>query len=109
MAIGAAECWQVAQQPIFQARVRFSLNKAAVAALAEPMATPGHAERAVFARKVLSGQYVLEHVAMAVFTNDSLKGSGNINNPDTNGLNDAEIQSAITSLFSALAGVESGA
>lgn len=108
MAASAKECWQIALQPDFQARVRFCLNKAAVNVLAEPQATPGHALRVEFAKKVLTGAYALEHTAMAVWTNDALKASANINNPDTDGIQDAELQVAVTAIFSALAGVETG-
>lgn len=108
MALNSAECWQVAQQPIFQARVRFSLNNQARVVLAEALNTPGHAGRVEFARKVLTGQYNLEHFAMAIFTDPALKSSGNANNPDTNGLQDAEIAATVATLWNTLAGVETG-
>lgn len=106
MALSSAECWQVAQQPTFQARVRYSLNKAATAVLAEPGATPGHNMRVAFARKILAGDYNVQHLSMAVWTSDALKASGNINNETTSGVPDTELQNAFNSLFSALAGYD---
>ena len=77
--------------------------------LAEPLATVGHAARAEYARHILTGGYAIVPACLAIWTNSALKASGNVNNIETNGVTDVEIQTAVGNMFNALAGVETGA
>ena len=56
----------------FQGRVKAFFQKAAIAVSSEDEATPNHAERLVFAGKVMYGQITLYQLAMAALTNPTI-------------------------------------
>lgn len=108
MALSSSECYAAAETPNFQRRIRYCLVKTAMAVLAESINTAGHADRVVYAKKIIGGGYDVIAAGLAVLTDTNLKASGNLSNQDTFGLNDTEVQTAVDLQFSALAGVESG-
>jgi hypothetical protein len=66
------EMTYIAGQPSTQSRVEYCLKKAAVAVMAEAANTENHAERIVFAKKVLSGEAGITHATMAAIETSSL-------------------------------------
>lgn len=97
-------CAQISWQSDFQQRVGYALNVAAINAYNEVGTTPGHALRAVFATKVLNGDYNLQAITLAVLTNSTIASEGNSAVQPGNSIPDGDIQFAINSIFSALAG-----
>lgn len=97
-------CAQISWQADFQQRVGYALNVAAINAYNEVGTVTGHAARAIFATKVLNGQYNLEAMALAVLTNSTIATEGNSAVQPGNSIPDSDIQFAVNSIFSALAG-----
>lgn len=88
-----------AQDSVFRGQCLYALQVAAVNVMAESGATPGHAQRVAYATIVLNGAINSYQVALAVLTNPTIA------NEVAAGIPDSDIQYAINSLFSALAGV----
>lgn len=95
---------QIAQSSSFQQRVAFALATGAAAVYAESAATTGHGTRANFANKVAAGNYNLAAISLAVLTNSTILGETTAGASDTTIL-DADIQTAVNSLWNLLAGV----
>lgn len=97
-------CAQIAWQADFQQRIGYALNVAAINAYNEAGTVTGHAARAAYATKVLNGEYNLFAVSLAVLTNSTIAAEGNSASQPGNAIPDGDIQFAINSIFSALAG-----
>lgn len=90
-------------QSEFQQRVNYAMSVAAVAVYNESAGTTGHAARAAFATRVLSGNFNLIATCYAVLTNPTI-GAEAVPGQPGNGIPDADIQFAINSIWNALAG-----
>ena len=88
----------VARNADFQNRVKYFLQKASIAVMAEAVITVGHTLRLVYAGKVLAGTASESEATIAVLTNGTIATAG-FNATD----NDLEF--VVNSLFNALAGV----
>lgn len=91
-----AELYELAITNAWQRKVRYYLVEAAVAIKAEPANTPSHAERVVFADKVLSGAAPVETVALAVLTNPTIAA-------EAPNVPDGDVQFAVQSVVNAFA------
>ena len=99
----AQQAYDVARQPGYQNRVAQLLADAAVDVMAEDGATAGHAERVAYATSVLNGGASIFDAALATMSDSNVKDGADPNAVD-NGVTDAEIVTAISGIFSALAG-----
>lgn len=97
----------IAEYGGFQSRVSYALVVAAVNVMAESAGTVNHAERVIYAKKIINGDYDLIDPSMAVLTNSTIAAESDstiVSNGSFN-IPDGDIQFAINSLFNALAGV----
>lgn len=94
---------QIAAQPDFQARIAIALNSAAVAIYNEAGTVAGHAARAAYATKVLTGGYNLSAACLGVLVNSTIQAGAS---PTTagNSITDQDIQFQVNSIWNALAG-----
>lgn len=87
----------------FRRRVAYALTVAALAAYNEAIGVTGHALRAAYAVKVLSSQFDLQGVVLAVLANSTIAAEAN-SAITGNGVPDSDIQFAANSIYNALAG-----
>lgn len=95
----------IAANKTFQNRVEYCLKKAAVAVMAELAGTANHAERVVYASKVLDGQASVIEAAKAAVTNPTLTAGGDIGAGPLFGISDNDLEFTVNSMFNAFAGV----
>lgn len=93
-----------AQQLQFQRRVAYALTIAAIAAYNEDPATTGHAARAAYATRVLSGSFNINGVVLGVLANSTIAAEESSTVIPGNSVPDTDIQFAVNSIFGALAG-----
>lgn len=84
-------------------RVEYALTIAAVNVYAEGTTVPAHTARAAYATKVLNGQYDLHGAVLGILTNPTIAAAASSATAD-NSVSDGNMQFAINSIFSALAG-----
>lgn len=94
---------QIATQPDFQSRVAVALNSAAVSVYSESTSTTGHVARALYATKVLTGQYNLHAACFGVLVNSTIQSEA-VQGTVGNAIPDSDIQFQINSIWNALAG-----
>jgi len=81
----------------FQVRVRYFLIKAAIAVMSELGTTTNHAERLIYARKVMDGSANLAIAAIAVATNATVSTTLAADNEPT----DNDLEFTVNSMFTA--------
>lgn len=103
----ASDLMIIANAPGFQGRVKYWLESAAVAVMAEAANTASHGPRVNYAYSILRGSASVLEVTVAVLTNTTIAGEANVATTANSGyaIPDSDIQFAINSLFNALAGV----
>ena len=84
----------------YNRRVEYALFVSAVLVMSESKITNSHAERAIFATRVLSGQTSIRAAVLTSLTTPSLA-----NVATTVEITDLDLQTAVNSLFNTLAGV----
>lgn len=94
---------QIANQPDFQSRVAIAMNSAAVSVYSEVGTTTGHAARALYATKVLTGNYSLSAACLGVLVNSTIQGEATVATAG-NSIPDSDIQFQVNSIWNALAG-----
>jgi hypothetical protein len=87
-----------------ESRVSFFVIKGAVAVMSESIGTANHAERADFANKVFVGDYDLSSYTYAVLTNPTNLSNLDLEQDDY-GINDADLEFTVSSMYNAFAGV----
>lgn len=106
MAVPYSQLAALLDNPVFLNRVKIAMNKAAAAVYNEAPAASNHATRASFSTKVMLNQgYDLRTTAASVLA--SLVGSATFNiaaQPDF-GVADSDIDTALSAIWNALAGV----
>jgi hypothetical protein len=100
----SANAQTVADNGDFSSRVRHFLTKAAVSVMSEVGSTPSHAERVIYAKKVLDGTASVAQASRAVVTNATIQAAIQLGAADF-GVVDGDIEFVVNSLFNALAGV----
>jgi hypothetical protein len=99
----------VTQNPTeFQSRVNYAMCVAAINVYAEGTGVTGHAARAAFSTRVLTGNFNLIGACFAVLTNPTISAEATLpaqgQPPNGNGIPDSDIQFAVNSIWNALAG-----
>lgn len=102
----ASEAAVVATEATWVRRVQFYRLAAAVAIMNEDATTANHAERVVYATKVINGQDNLPDYALGVATNTTVLAAidTGVGAPDW-GVTDATISNTVNALFNAFAGI----
>jgi len=84
---------------IFKDKVNYYMVKAAIAVMAEEVATEHHEKRVDLASRILRGSFSVEAYALGVTTNAAIKGK-----IDAGTSYDADLEFTVNSLFTAYAG-----
>ncbi len=84
----------------FQRKIKLSMQRAALAVMAESSETANHAERIVYAKKVLSGEASTFEYCVGIVTNAAI--AADIAASDDY---DSKIDFTVDSMFNAFAGV----
>lgn len=92
---------------VFKGRVKFFMQKGAVAILTEAIATAGHATRAIYAKKVLDGTASVEEFAIGVAGNSTIAAAMDGGAGDS-AVTDNDLEFAVNSLLNPFAGFETG-
>src|SRR6267142_5587756 len=95
----------IARQPNFQDRVKFAMQAIAIVVMKEDPQTASHAERVVFAKNILSGVVNSFEMSVGILTEKNIS---DVTDPTQGveaqfGIADADIQTAVNSLFNAFA------
>jgi hypothetical protein len=110
MALDAWKAATVAENSDFQKRVKYFMQKGAVAVLAEVQTTANHVARSAYAATVVDGTAsVLQH-AIAVLANETLFSGGDITlqNEGGFGITDSDLEFAVNEHWNAMSGVSHG-
>jgi len=102
---GFEEMQQIANRSEFLRRVEYALKKAAIAVMAEDGGTANHAERVVYATKVIDGEASIAEASKGVVTNATLTSSGDLSASPLFGISDGDLEFTVNSMFDAFAGV----
>jgi hypothetical protein len=97
---GASERYIWATDSTNQNRVKFYMQKAAIAVMSEADTTPNHYDRLIYARQVLQGWTSIFEYALGVTTNGTISSTIDANNY----VLDGDIEFVVNSLFDAFAG-----
>lgn len=85
----------------FQKKVKYYMQKAAIAVIGEDNTTAGHAERLAYAKKVLDGEASVYEFAVGVVTNTTI--SGKIDSATDY---DGDLEFVVNSMFNDFAGFD---
>jgi hypothetical protein len=85
----------------FQRKVKYYMQKAALAVLGEESTTKGHTERVAYAKKVLDGTASIYEFAVGVTTNSTIAAK-----LDAKSDYDSDLEFVINSMFSDFAGYD---
>lgn len=97
----SSDSMHVSQETQFVERVKYFMQKAAIAIMAESLSTSGHNERAAYAARVLDGTASSMDFTVAVLTNSTVAAAGSA-------ATDSDLEFTVNSMFNAFAGFESG-
>lgn len=103
MAATFSQLGQIASQPDFQNRVAIAMMNTAIAVYNEGSGVTGHAARALYATKVLNGNYALTQAIEGVLTSSTIIAEATVATAG-NGIADADISNQISAMWNALAG-----
>lgn len=85
----------------FQRKVKYCMQKAAIAILGEDGATTGHAERIAYAKKILNGEASVYEFAVGVVTNTTVS-----TKLDAGTDYDSDLEFVVNSMFNDFAGYD---
>ncbi len=110
----AASPWQlhqIAENSDFQRRVKYYMQKGAVAVLSEALVTAGHTERVAYATTAVNGSALAFEHAIAGLTNATLVTNADFNAPVSGafGISDSDLEFAVNEMWNAMSGFSSGA
>ncbi len=94
----------IANNPGFQNRIKYAMAVAAVNVYAEAATTGNHTYRSRFATAVLNGNYNIQSVCYGVLSNSTIAAEAVIATTPDYAISDSDIQFAVNSIWSALAG-----
>ena len=95
-----ANYWHFHRDDEFQNKVKYEMQKAAIAVMSESAATTGHADRVVFAKKILAGEANVKEFCIGVLTNATIKGHVDADTDYT-----SDLAFTVSSMFNAFAGI----
>ena len=100
------EAMVIANNSTWKSRIKFAMQKGAVAVMAEAGTVNGHAKRAAYAEVVLSGDASIYEYSVGVVTNATILSSLNIStNPDGSNITDGDVEFTVNSMWDAFSGV----
>lgn len=105
MAATFSDLGSIAKDANFQTRVNYAMTVAAVNVYSESTGTTGHAQRSIFAVKVLNGNYSIVNAALAVLTNATIAAEAALATTPGFAIPDGDIQFAVNSLWNDFSGV----
>jgi len=95
-----AEYWEYQNNKEFAGKVKYEMQVAAIAVMAEAVDVTGHVLRVEYAKKILDGTASVKEMSIGVLTNSTVK---------THVINDTDYTSdlafVVSSMFNAFAGV----
>jgi hypothetical protein len=96
----------IARNEKFQDRIRYDIQKAAIAVCSEDSQTASHPQRIAYARLLISGNIQILSWAIAVVTNSTIANEATLDPQVADfGIPDSDIEFTVNSLFNAFAGV----
>ena len=101
--MAAIDCMAKANDQGFQRRVKYFMQKAAVAIVGESESTDGHTERVAYATTILTGSASIFEVAIAVTTNSTIATAIGTNGGDPS---DNDLEFTVNSLINDFAGYD---
>lgn len=72
--MSAIECMRETNDNDFQKKVKYYMQKAAISVLGEEGSTAGHADRLVYAKKILAGEASIKEYCIGIVTNTTIAG-----------------------------------
>lgn len=69
-----SDYWSYYQNKEFNDKVKYEMQKAAIAVMAEDAGTANHTERVTYANKILTGEASIKEMCIGVLTNATVKG-----------------------------------
>lgn len=97
----SSDAMHVSQEQVFVDRVKYFMQKAAIAVMAEALSTAGHTERVAYSKLVLDATASAIEFTIAVLTNTAVAATGSATI-------DSDLEFTINSMYDAFAGFESG-
>jgi len=95
-----AEYWKFQNNNEFQDKVKYEMQTAAIAIMAEVATTDNHAERIIYAKTILDGSASVKEFCIGVLTNTSIKTKVGAGQDYT-----SDLAFVISSMFNAFAGI----
>ena len=100
--MAAIDCYNKALEKDFKRKVKYYLQKAAIAIVGEDSQTAGHAERVIYAGNILSGNVDVYEFALGVATNATIAAAINAEEEPS----DSDIEFTVNSLINDYAGYD---
>ena len=95
-----AEYWKFQNNNEFQDKVKYEMQTAAIAIMAEAATTDNHAERIIYAKSILDGSASVKEFCIGVLTNSNVKAKVIADEDYT-----SDLAYVISTLFNAFAGI----
>ena len=95
-----ADYWEYQNNKTFKGKVKYEMQTAAIAVMAEAADTANHAERVVYAKKILSGEASTQEFCIGVLTNSTIKAHVAANTDYT-----SDLAFVVSSIYNAFAEV----
>lgn len=108
--MSSADCMAIANNGTFQQRVKYYMQRAAIAVMAEAPEHANHADRVAYARRVLdvtgsTGMAAsIAEYAIAVVTNSTIAATIAANPLNQAAISDNDLEFTVNSMFDAFAG-----
>ena len=100
------EAMVIANNSTWKTRIKYMMQKGAVAVMAEAGSVSGHDLRAAYAKTVLSGEASIYQYSVAVVTNSTILTGLNLStNPDGANISDNDLEFTVNSMWDAFSGV----
>lgn len=98
-----ANYWEYQNNKEFYHKIKWEMQAAAIAVMAELAETPGHTERIAYAQKILDGTASVKEFAIGVLTNADVEAA--ISNAAIGNPYGVDLTYVVNSMFNAFAGV----
>lgn len=99
--MGYTKYMSTAKDEGFQRKIKLCMQKAAIDVIGEDDQTPGHAERVIYAKKILGGTADVQEYSIGVVTNSTIQGK-----IDSQTNYDSDLQFVVESMFNDFAGYD---
>jgi len=95
-----ADYWKYQKNKEFAGKVKFEMQLAAIAIMAEAAETANHADRIIYAKKILDGEASITEFCIGVLTNSTVKAHVVAGTDYT-----SDLAFIVQSMFNAFAGI----